>query len=99
MTQINVYLHSGDPEADPIELRVDVTSDDNLKTSHVVTVSQEYYQRLTGGIKPAEDLVKASFEFLLERESKESILQNFDLSQIQNYFPEYETVISAQMAK
>lgn len=99
MAQINVYLHSGDPEADPIELRVAVMDDEKSKTYHMVTLSQELYQRLTGGIKPAEDLVKASFEFLLEREPKESILQTFDLSQIQNYFPEYEPVISAQMAK
>ncbi|HEX7456678.1 MAG TPA: hypothetical protein VF303_04410 [Candidatus Nanoarchaeia archaeon] len=99
MAQVNVYLHSGDPQANPIELRVDVIGEDNTKTSHLVTVSQELYQRLTGGIKSAEELVKASFEFLLEREPKESILQSFDLSQIQKYFPEYETIISSQFFK
>jgi len=99
MAQVNTYLFSGDPNADPIEVRAEIVGDDNSKTTHQVRISQEYYQKLTGGIKPAEDLVKASFEFLLEREPKESILQNFDLSQIQDYFPEYETVISAQMAK
>ncbi|MFP4384841.1 MAG: hypothetical protein ACLFST_05240 [Spirochaetia bacterium] len=39
------------------------------------------------------DLIKKSFEFLLKRESKESILSSFDLPTIQRYFPEYERTI------
>jgi len=37
-----------------------------------------------------EDLVRRSFEFLLEREPPESILRRFDLAVIQRYFPEYD---------
>jgi len=37
-----------------------------------------------------EDLVKRSFEFLLEREPPGSILKSFDLAVIQRYFPEYD---------
>jgi hypothetical protein len=37
---------------------------------------------------PAERLVEESFRFLLERESKESILQNFALPVIEQYFPD-----------
>ena len=40
--------------------------------------------------KAAEDLVRRSFEFLLEREPPESILRRFDLAVIQRYFPEYD---------
>jgi hypothetical protein len=36
------------------------------------------------------DLVRRSFEFLLAREPKESILRSFGLSVIGRYFPEYE---------
>jgi hypothetical protein len=36
------------------------------------------------------DLVRRSFEFLLEREPPESILRRFDLAVIQRYFPEYD---------
>jgi hypothetical protein len=99
MAQINVTLLSGDPAADPQEFQVEVAGEDNTKSTHHVTVSQENYQRLTGGLKSEEELVRASFEFLLEREKKEQILQNFDLSQIKQYFPEYEAVIAAQLAK
>ena len=42
----------------------------------------------------AEELVRRSFEFLLEREPKESILSRFDLTVISRYFPEYERLIS-----
>jgi hypothetical protein len=40
-----------------------------------------------------EDLVRRSFEFLLEREPPESILRRFDLAVIQRYFPEYDRLI------
>ena len=36
-----------------------------------------------------ERLVRASFEFLLEREPASSILAEFELSDIARYFPEY----------
>ena len=50
-------------------------------------------QRWGRGRTP-EELVRRSFEFLLERESKESILREFDLSVIQRYFPDYDEAIS-----
>jgi hypothetical protein len=37
--------------------------------------------------------VKRSFQFLLEREPKESILAEFDLRVIGRYFEEYESEI------
>ena len=60
---------------------------------YTVTVSDDYHQRLTGGTETKESLVKRSFEFLLEREPKESILSSFDLTVIGRYFPEYEKTI------
>ena len=59
-------------------------------TTHMVTVSQDYYQKLTGGKITPETLIEKSFEFLLERESNTMILSRFDLPVIGNYFPEYE---------
>ncbi|MDP2721096.1 MAG: hypothetical protein Q8O75_04105 [bacterium] len=99
MAQINVYSLSGDPQAAPQKFQVEVADEDDTKTTHNVTLSPELYQRLTGGLRSGEELVRASFEFLLERESKSEILQSFDLSQIQKYFPEYEAVISSQLAR
>ena len=60
-----------------------------------VRLETEYYEKLTSGKLTPEDLVKKSFEFLLEREPAGSILQEFNLSVIQKYFPEYEEIIKA----
>ncbi|TMC54424.1 MAG: hypothetical protein E6J20_05010 [Chloroflexi bacterium] len=62
------------------------------RSQHVVTVSVADALRWGGGDQPAEveDLVRRSFDFLLEREPPGSILREFDLSVIQRYFPEYD---------
>lgn len=67
------------------------------ETSHLVTVNPKDYQRLTGGKVDVTQLVRRSFEFLLENEPKESILQKFDLSVISRYFPEYENEIARRL--
>jgi len=66
-------------------------------TQHTVTVTPEYWERLTGGGVPVETLIEKSFEFLLERESNSSILRSFDLPVIQRYFPEYESTIAKRL--
>jgi hypothetical protein len=67
------------------------------ETTHRVTVNKTDYRRLTEGEVPPERLVEASFEFLLEREPKESILRSFDLMTIQRYFPEYASEIGDRL--
>jgi hypothetical protein len=64
------------------------------KTTHEVTMDKDYYVDLTEGklVNP-EEFVKKSFEFLLEREFKDSVLRQFDIAQISDYFPEYENEI------
>ena len=42
--------------------------------------------------------MRKSFEFLLEREPKESILRQFDLPLIGRYFPEYEREIKKRLS-
>lgn len=72
-----------------------------------VTVDREYWLTLgrvegeTGGeeeIDPStrlrvKELVRRSFEFLLKNEPKESILRQFNLREIENYFPNYRNEI------
>jgi hypothetical protein len=65
-------------------------------TTHRVTLTPEYYQKLSGGTGTAEDLIARSFEFLLERENNTSILRSFDLPTIARYFPEYESEITRE---
>jgi len=58
-----------------------------------VTVDKEYWKHLTGEKVTPEMLVEKSFLFLVEREPKEAILREFNLSVIARYFPEYEKEI------
>lgn len=71
-----------------------IVEEGGSKTEHDVTLRDNYYKKLTGGKISKEELIKRSFEFLLERESNESILREFDLETISTYFPEYEEEIS-----
>lgn len=64
------------------------------QTTHLVTLQLDYYEKLTAGKMPPEELIRRSFEFLLARESKESILETFDLTVISRYFPEYERAMA-----
>lgn len=66
-------------------------------SSHVVTVHRRDLARLTPGDVTASDLVEESFRFLLEREPKESILSRFNLTTIEDYFPEYEKEIKKRL--
>lgn len=72
----------------------EVTVSNGEQTKHTVKLSKNYYEKLTSGSLSAEDLIRKSFDFLLARESKESILKTFDLQVISRYFPEYESEIS-----
>ena len=64
---------------------------------HQVTVDPKDYAKFTGGAVDPEELIRKSFQFLLEREPKESILSRFDLSVISRYFPEYEREIKKRL--
>ena len=75
------------------ESKFRVTVESRTTTSHEVTVRPSYYQKLTSGGISYETLIQKSFEFLLERESNTSILKSFELSVINQYFPEYEGTI------
>jgi len=61
-------------------------------------MTRDVYERLTGAKCPLEELVRRSFEFLLEREPKESILSEFDITVISRYFPGYEAEITRRIS-
>ena len=62
------------------------------KTHHEVSVSHSDVERWSSADDQVgvEELVRRSFDFLLEREPPSSILRRFDLSVIRRYFPEYD---------
>lgn len=74
--------------------------DDRSTTEHEVTVDEiDLPPALDGaGVPEVERLVTATFEFLLEREPKESILRRFDLPVVARYFPEYPDEIARRVA-
>ena len=72
---------------------VTIDDGDGAPTRHDVTVTTADLERLAPGAVDSVDLVRRSFEFLLEREPKGSILRRFDLPLIGRYFPEYERTI------
>ena len=61
------------------------------QTIHKVFISNQTYLDLTSKKISKKELVKFSFEFLLEREPNTAIFSSFDLIQISKYFPEYFT--------
>lgn len=74
-----------------------VVPEGNSKREYTVTLDDDYHQHLTAGKRPKEELIEASFEFLLKREPKESILPQFNLKVINRYFPEFEREIHRQL--
>ncbi len=67
------------------------------ESDYRVTVSPAELVRFARGADDPTRLVTVSFEFLLERESKESILPRFPLSTIERYFPEYPREIAHRL--
>ena len=65
----------------------------SVNSNHIVTLNDDIHFEMTEGIKSKEELILFSFKFLLERENNTSILSNFNLETIQNYFPEYKNEI------
>ena len=67
-----------------------MVGDDPGATHHEVTVSRDLLAQLRPGAQEPDRLVSDAFEFLLQREPRESILRSFDLPAIGRYFPEWE---------
>lgn len=64
----------------------------DMRTRHRVLVSDDDLHRY--GATDVTDLVRRSFEFLLEREPATSILGEFGIREIERYFPEYREAIT-----
>ena len=66
---------------------VSVTKDS--VTEHIVLLNDRFHQDVTNNKLSKTELITRSFEFLLKRESNQSILKKFNLEVINQYFPEY----------
>lgn len=90
MATITVTKQAGDRYLVEVE-------DGHGSSQHRVTVTLDQLEDLSGGAS-AEQLIEASFEFLLEREPKESILSEFELPVISRYFPDYSVDIRRRLS-
>ena len=67
--------------------KVSVSKD--FLTEHIVLLTDRFHQDVSNNKLTKTELITKSFEFLLERESNQSILKKFNLEVIGQYFPEY----------
>lgn len=84
-----IHVERIEAAEEPLEFCV-IIGEDHSETKHEVTMAESVYKRLSGGKVSPERCVQAAFEFLLDREPKESILSRFDLTVISKYFPSFE---------
>jgi len=71
--------------------------DDAGATTHDVSVDHESLNDLAPDAPP-EELVRISFEFLLEREAREAIMRSFELPIIGRFFGDYRDEIRRRLA-
>jgi hypothetical protein len=79
-------IHATRTDDDTFDVEV---RDGAHSTSHTVTVPRGFPEALGWPADHDLELIRASFEFLLEREPATSILRRFSLDVIGDYFPDY----------
>jgi hypothetical protein len=71
--------------------------DDAGATTHEVEVDRATLEDLAPGAPP-EELVRASFRFLLDREPREAIMRSFELPIIGRFFGDYREEIRRRLS-
>lgn len=71
-------------------------TDEKGESNYNVTMGKDFVVRIGADFLP-EKVVEKSFEFLLEKESKEAILQEFDITIISHYYPEFVTELEKRL--
>lgn len=84
-----IHVERIEAAQDPLEFCV-IVGEDHSESKHEVTMAESIYKRLSGGKISPERCIQAAFQFLLDREPKESILTRFDVTTISTYFPNFE---------
>ena len=68
----------------------EVTVAETTTTTHIVTVTDQSLKDLTINNVTKTQLLKFSFNFLLDKEPNTSILLSFDINVISRYFSDYK---------
>jgi hypothetical protein len=88
-----IKVHATGQDDERFSFDVSVT-EAGTTSRHVVTLSRDDYEEQGDRWSSPDDYVRRCFEFLLEREPKESILARFDITDIGTYFPEFKRGIT-----
>ena len=66
-------------------------------TTHRVSLSQEYYRRLSGGTITHEWVIVQAFRFLLERQPNTDIRPEFNLTEVGGQFSDFESDLARRL--
>ncbi len=64
---------------------------------HTVSLSQEYYRRLSGGTVTHEWVIVQAFQFLLERLANTQIREALDLAEVAVQFDDFESDVARRL--
>ena len=70
----------------------EVVVQSSATTKHVVKVSDKVLTEFTFNHLSKEQFVKKSFLFLLKKESNTSIQGDFNIEEVENFFPEFRNI-------
>ena len=68
----------------------EVTLSYSITTKHKIKVTNEAHLKYSGRAISKSQLVTKALLFLLRRESNASILEEFSIEEIENFFPEFK---------
>jgi hypothetical protein len=83
---------------EPAHFGVEVT-EGTVTTGHKVRVPDDLLEDLVLTDEDPVDVVRASIEFLLEREPATAILPELSLDDIARFFPEYPDELKARLGR
>lgn len=77
------------------EFQVEIADEARL-SKYRVRIDPEFYQNLETTISPHE-VVRITFEYLLERENADGILKEFNVRQVSEYFEDYVATLKERL--
>lgn len=73
-----------------------LVTNNGTSTEHSVSMGKDYYNNLNTKKQPWE-VIEKSFRFLLDKETKEEILAEFDMPIISYYYPEFKEFLKDKL--
>ena len=91
MAEIHIQPADGTEEGFSFNVSIE---EGGSRSTHQVTLSRRDHRELGAETESPEEFVRRCVEWLLERESKDSILARFDIREISQFFPRFSEEIT-----